>query len=88
MVTLAWASMNMADLKSLEGLDDGTMIHLWSFFLFTLYHGVSMIVLLNMLIAMMSNSYQQIEVEWNLANLEQFVASFKYIQESASWSVL
>ena len=63
MVTLAWASMNMADLKSLEGLDDGTMIHLWSFFLFTLYHGVSMIVLLNMLIAMMSNSYQQIEVE-------------------------
>ena len=88
MVTLAWASMNMADLKSLEGLDDGTMIHLWSFFLFTLYHGVSMIVLLNMLIAMMSNSYQQIEVEWNLTNLEQFVASFKYIQESASWSVL
>ncbi|XP_057296724.1 short transient receptor potential channel 4-like isoform X2 [Hydractinia symbiolongicarpus] len=61
MVTLAWASMNMANLDSLEGLNDGTMIHLWSYFLFTLYHGVSMIVLLNMLIAMMSNSYQQIE---------------------------
>ena len=61
MVTLAWASMNMVGLKSLDGFDDGTMIHLWSAVLFTLYHGVAMIVLLNMLIAMMSNSYQQIE---------------------------
>eukprot|EP00112_Aurelia_sp_Birch-Aquarium-sp1_P011271 Seg237.1 transcript_id=Seg237.1/GoldUCD/mRNA.D3Y31 product="Transient receptor potential-gamma protein" protein_id=Seg237.1/GoldUCD/D3Y31 len=61
MVTLAWASLNMVGLKSLEDFDDGGIIYLWSGFLFTLYYGVSMIVLLNMLIAMMSNSYQQIE---------------------------
>ena len=62
MVTLAWASLNMVGLSSLKDFDDGGIIYLWSGFLFTLYYGVSMIVLLNMLIAMMSNSYQQIEV--------------------------
>ena len=62
MVTLAWASLNMVGLESLKDFDDGHIVYLWSAFLFTLYHGVSMIVLLNMLIAMMSNSYQQIEV--------------------------
>ena len=62
MVTLAWASMNMVGLATLQGFDDGGVSYLWSAFLFTLYYMVSMIVLLNMLIAMMSNSYQQIEV--------------------------
>ena len=61
-VTLAWASINMISLDSLDGLNDGTMVHLWSYLMFTLYHGISMIVMLNMLIAMMSNSYQQMEV--------------------------
>lgn len=61
-MTLAWASINMIGLDSLDGLDDGTMVHLWSYLMFTLYHGISMIVMLNMLIAMMSNSYQQMEV--------------------------
>ncbi|XP_065674489.1 short transient receptor potential channel 4 isoform X1 [Hydra vulgaris] len=61
MVTLAWASINLVGLDSLRGFDDGTMILLSSYLLFTFYHCVSMIVLLNMLIAMMSKSYQQIE---------------------------
>ena len=61
MVTLAWASMNMVGLGTLQDFDDGSVTYLWSAFLFTMYYMVSMIVLLNMLIAMMSNSYQQIE---------------------------
>ncbi len=61
-ITLAWASLNMVGLSSLSEFDDGSIVYLWSALLFTLYYGVSMIVLLNMLIAMMSNSYQQIEV--------------------------
>ena len=62
MVTLAWASLNMVGLGTLKDFDDGGVVYLWSSVLFTLYYGVSMIILLNMLIAMMSNSYQQIEV--------------------------
>ena len=52
----------MVGLQSLEEFNDGGVVYLWSAILFTLYYGVSMIVLLNMLIAMMSNSYQQIKV--------------------------
>ena len=71
-VTLAWASINMIGLNSLDGLDDGTMVHLWSYLMFTLYHGISMIVMLNMLIAMMSNSYQQMEVSESIFQIHIF----------------
>ena len=59
---MSWASLNMIELKSLSGFDNSNMIQFWSGSLFTIYHASSMIVLLNMLIAMMANSYQQIEV--------------------------
>ena len=62
MVTLMWGGMNMVNLKSLQGLDDGSFIHMFSYLLFGLHYCASMIVLLNMLIAMMSNSYQYIQV--------------------------
>lgn len=62
MVTLMWASLDMVGLDSLKVFEDQSLIQFWSASLFTLYHAASMIVLLNMLIAMMSNSYQQVEV--------------------------
>ena len=52
----------MVGLDSLQVYRDQSLIEFWSALLFTLYHAASMIVLLNMLIAMMSNSYQQVEV--------------------------
>ena len=61
-VTMTWASFNMIELTSLSGFDNTNMIQFWSAALFTVYHTSTMIVLLNMLIAMMANSYQQIEV--------------------------
>ncbi|KAK3700700.1 hypothetical protein QZH41_015647 [Actinostola sp. cb2023] len=61
MVTLMWASLEMVDLKSLDVFRGQSLIQFWTAALFTLYHAASMIVLLNMLIAMMSNSYQQVE---------------------------
>eukprot|EP00795_Rhopilema_esculentum_P002161 gene2161-17751_t len=81
-VTLAWASLNMVGLQSLEEFNDGGVVYLWSAMLFTLYYGVSMIVLLNMLIAMMSNSYQQIknniEVEHKYAKTQLWIDYIGY----------
>ena len=62
MVTMMWASLDMVTLDSLQVFKDQSLIQIWSAFLFTLYHAASLIVLLNMLIAMMSNSYQRVEV--------------------------
>lgn len=65
MVTLMWASLDMVTLDSLQVFKDQSLIQIWTAFLFTLYHAASLIVLLNMLIAMMSNSYQRVEVRKN-----------------------
>lgn len=62
MVTLMWASLDMVTLDSLQVFKDQSLIQIWTASLFTLYHAASLIVLLNMLIAMMSNSYQRVEV--------------------------
>ena len=62
MVTMMWASLDMVTLDSLQVFKDQSLIQIWSAILFTLYHAASLIVLLNMLIAMMSNSYQRVEV--------------------------
>ncbi|XP_068758864.1 short transient receptor potential channel 4-like [Montipora capricornis] len=61
MVTLMWASLDMITLDSLGVFKDQSLIQIWTAILFTLYHAASLIVLLNMLIAMMSNSYQRVE---------------------------
>lgn len=69
-VTMTWASFNMIELKSLTVFDNTNMIQFWSAALYTVYHASTMIVLLNMLIAMMANSYQQIEVSYYRGNPE------------------
>ena len=56
----------MADTKTLNDFQDGSLIQLWVNILFIVYFGVSMIVLLNMLIAMMNNSYEHITVSLQL----------------------
>ncbi|XP_001637374.2 short transient receptor potential channel 4 isoform X2 [Nematostella vectensis] len=61
MVTLMWASLDMVGLDTLNVFKKQSLIQFWTAALFTLYHAASMVVLLNMLIAMMSNSYQQVE---------------------------
>ena len=76
MVTLMWGALNMVNLKSLEGLDDGTYIHAFSYFLFTFYYCATMIVLVNMLIAMMSNSYQYIQVSYVVGIFWYFLVFF------------
>jgi hypothetical protein len=58
----------MIELTSLTVFDNTNMIQFWSAALFTVYHASTMIVLLNMLIAMMANSYQQIEVSYCCKN--------------------
>ena len=84
MVTLMWASLDMVTLDSLQVFKDQSLIQIWTASMFTLYHAASLIVLLNMLIAMMSNSYQRVEVckkrseireKSILLNLKNFVFS-------------
>eukprot|EP00794_Sanderia_malayensis_P006144 gene6144-6850_t len=81
-VTLSWASLNMVELDSLKVFDDGSIVYLWSSLLFTFYYGVSLLILLNMLIAMMSNSYQRIEnnidVEHNYAKTLLWIDYISY----------
>ena len=80
MVNLMWASLDMITLDSLlEVFKDQSLIRIWTAILFTLYHAASLIVLLNMLIAMMSNSYQRVEVSFTCKkNGQTFVLSARH----------
>lgn len=59
---MLWTGLSMKGPKTLDDFSDGSLIHLFANALFIAYFAVSMIVLLNMLIAMMNNSYEHIEV--------------------------
>ena len=54
-----YVSLTMEGTETLEDFNDGTLTQLWANLLFICYFGVTMIVVLNMLIAMMNNSYQR-----------------------------
>ena len=60
--SLFWASFGLVELDAfeLEGIKSFTRF--WSLLMFGSYSMINIIVLLNMLIAMMSNSYQIISV--------------------------
>ena len=60
--TMMWVSFSLKDSETVEDFADGTLIHLWANMLFIVYFGITMIIVLNMLIAMMNNSYQSIAV--------------------------
>ncbi|RZC40409.1 transient-receptor-potential-like protein [Asbolus verrucosus] len=64
--SLFWASFGMVDLASFELTGIKTYTRFWGLLMFGSYSVINVIVLLNLLIAMMSNSYAMIDVNCNL----------------------
>lgn len=60
--SLFWASFGLVDLVSFELTGSKEFTRFWALLMFGSYSVINVIVLLNMLIAMMSNSYQIISV--------------------------
>ena len=58
--TLVYVSLGVEDTSTLESFEDGSLLHLWANLLFVSYIGITMLILLNILIAMMNSSYQVI----------------------------
>jgi hypothetical protein len=57
-----WASFGLVDLVSFDLTGIKSFTRFWAMLIFGSYSVINIIVLLNMLIAMMSNSYQIISV--------------------------
>ena len=55
--TMVYVSLGVEGTSTLTSFEDGTLVHLWANIFFISYIGVSMIVMLNILIAMMNTSY-------------------------------
>lgn len=66
--SLFWASFGLVDLMAFELQGIKSFTRFWAMLMFGSYSVINIIVLLNMLIAMMSNSYQIISVSkiWNV----------------------
>lgn len=60
--SLFWASFGLVDLMTFELSGIKSFTRFWALLMFGSYSVINIIVLLNMLIAMMSNSYQIISV--------------------------
>lgn len=60
--SLFWASFGLVDLMTFELTGIKSFTRFWALLMFGSYSVINVIVLLNMLIAMMSNSYQIISV--------------------------
>lgn len=60
--SLFWASFGLVDLSTFELTGIKSFTRFWALLTFGSYSVINIIVLLNMLIAMMSNSYQIISV--------------------------
>lgn len=60
--SLFWASFGMVGLESFELEGIKTYTRFWGLLMFGSYSVINVIVLLNLLIAMMSNSYAMIDV--------------------------
>lgn len=63
--SLFWASFGLVDLMAFELQGIKSFTRFWAMLMFGSYSVINIIVLLNMLIAMMSNSYQIISVCFN-----------------------
>lgn len=66
--SLFWASFGLVDLMAFELQGIKSFTRFWAMLMFGSYSVINIIVLLNMLIAMMSNSYQIISVRFFLSN--------------------
>ncbi|XP_017784473.1 PREDICTED: transient receptor potential protein-like [Nicrophorus vespilloides] len=78
--SLFWASFGLVDLVSFELTGIKGFTRFWALLMFGSYSVINVIVLLNMLIAMMSNSYQIIsersDSEWKFARSKLWISYF------------
>ncbi|XP_057659520.1 transient-receptor-potential-like protein isoform X1 [Diorhabda carinulata] len=79
--SLFWASFGMVDLDSFELTGIKTYTRFWGLLMFGSYSVINVIVLLNLLIAMMSNSYATIDehsdTEWKFARTKLWMSYFE-----------
>ncbi|XP_045778485.1 transient-receptor-potential-like protein isoform X2 [Maniola jurtina] len=83
--SLFWASFGMVGLENFELAGIKSYTRFWGLLMFGSYSVINVIVLLNLLIAMMSNSYAMIEqhsdVEWKFARTRLWMS---YFEDSAT----
>ncbi|KAK7864196.1 hypothetical protein R5R35_004107 [Gryllus longicercus] len=79
--SLFWASFGLVDLANFELTGIKSFTRFWALLMFGSYSVINIIVLLNMLIAMMSNSYQIIseraDTEWKFARSHLWMSYFE-----------
>ncbi|CAF4762491.1 unnamed protein product [Pieris macdunnoughi] len=79
--SLFWASFGLVDLTCFELTGIKSFTRFWALLTFGSYSVINIIVLLNMLIAMMSNSYQIIsersDIEWKFARSNLWMSYFE-----------
>ncbi|XP_072945473.1 transient receptor potential protein [Epargyreus clarus] len=79
--SLFWASFGLVDLTCFELTGIKSFTRFWALLTFGSYSVINIIVLLNMLIAMMSNSYQIIsersDMEWKFARSNLWMSYFE-----------
>jgi transient-receptor-potential-like protein len=83
--SLFWASFGMVGLDDFELTGAKSYTRFWGLLMFGSYSVINVIVLLNLLIAMMSNSYAMIvehaDTEWKFARTKLWMS---YFEESAT----
>ncbi|GFW13443.1 transient-receptor-potential-like protein [Trichonephila clavipes] len=79
--TLFWASFGLVDISNFELTGIKSYTRFWGLLMFGSYSVINVVVLLNLLIAMMSNSYNVIseraDVEWKFARTTLFMNYFE-----------
>ena len=79
--TLFWASFGLIDLVNFELTGIKEFTRFWSLLMFGMYSIINVVVLLNLLIAMMSDSYQTIsacrDTEWKFARSKLWISYFR-----------
>ncbi|XP_025422859.1 transient receptor potential protein isoform X1 [Sipha flava] len=79
--SLFWAGFGLVDLTAFDLTGIKSFTRFWGLLLFGSYSVINIIVLLNMLIAMMSNSYQIIsersDMEWKFARSSLWISYFE-----------
>jgi len=79
--SLFWASFGLVELDAFELVGLGEFTRFWAMLMYGSYNTINVIVLLNLLIAMMSNSYQIIaersDTEWKFARTKLWLSYFE-----------
>ena len=72
---LSWSLLGLADLDSLKSVDSPSvsLIH----FLYSLFLIMGVILLVNMMIALLSNTYQQVQVFKSFFTFAKVMSSFR-----------